>query len=189
VPWAERGAYVVFAGRLGAEKGVRSLLKAWQHWGAAAPELRLVGDGELRAELEQMAAGLPVRFLGQLPAQEAQSQIANARLLVLPSECFEGFPMVVREAFAFGTPVAASRLGPLPSIVLDGQQGVLFEPAAPNDLFQKLQALWSSGAELERLGVGAHQAFLDKYTQEANYQQLMAIYQSAIQQQQLGIPT
>lgn len=186
VPWAQRGDYVVFAGRLGAEKGVRSLLKAWQQWGESAPELRLVGDGELRAELEQMAVGLPVRFLGQLPSHEAQAQIANARLLVLPSECFEGFPMVVREAFAFGTPVAVSKLGPLPSIVLEGRQGVLFEPGAPAHLRSQVQTVWADDATLMRLGQGAHQAFLDKYTEEANYQQLMSIYAAAIEQNKQG---
>src|SRR5690606_14601610 len=102
------------------EKGVRTLLRAWRTWGENAPELRLVGDGPLRAELQAQAAGLPVRFLGQVAEDEAQQQIAHASLLVLPSECFEGFPMVVREAFAFGTPAAVSDLGPLPDIVQHG---------------------------------------------------------------------
>jgi glycosyltransferase involved in cell wall biosynthesis len=90
-PWQERRPYVVFAGRLTAEKGVESLLRAWQAWGVSAPELRLVGDGDLRPELERMAVGLPVRFLGQIGGAEAQAQIAGARLLVLPSEWFETF--------------------------------------------------------------------------------------------------
>lgn len=106
-PWPVRAPCVVFAGRLTAEKGVTTLLRAWRLWGTDAPELRLIGDGELRVVLENLARDLPVRFLGQIPGAEAQKQIAGARLLVLPSECFEGFPMVVREAFAFGTPAAA----------------------------------------------------------------------------------
>lgn len=186
LPWAERGNYVVFAGRLGAEKGVRSLLTAWQLWGKDAPELRLVGDGELRAELEQMAQGLPVRFLGQLPAAQAQAQIAGARLQILPSECFEGFPMVVREAFAFGTPAAVSNLGPLPSIVSHGQNGLVFEPAAPQSLLAVVRSAWNAPGLLEKLGAGARAEFEAKYTEEANYQQLLAIYQAAIAVSQKG---
>ncbi|OPK10877.1 glycosyltransferase family 4 protein [Pseudomonas sp. VI4.1] len=180
VAWPDRKPYIVFAGRLTPEKGVISLLRAWQAWGTAAPELRLVGDGELRPELERMAAGLPVRFLGHVTADEAQRQIANARLQVLPSEWFEGFPMVVREAFAFGTPASVSDLGPLPSIVQHGKSGVVFQPANPQSLLQEIRAAWETPGLLEKLGRGARAEFENKYTEEANYASLMEIYQQAI---------
>jgi glycosyltransferase involved in cell wall biosynthesis len=180
IPWRGRGNYVVSAGRLTPEKGVATLLRAWRLWGPAAPELRLAGDGELRPQLEAMAKGLPVRFLGQLEGAEAQAQIAGARLLVLPSESFEGFPMVVREAFAFGTPVAVSNLGPLPSIVRHGQSGVVFQAASPESLLQEVRAAWAADGYLERLGLGARQEFEEKYTEDANYVALMEIYTQAM---------
>lgn len=179
--WPERKPYVVFAGRLTAEKGVINLLRAWRLWGAAAPELRLVGDGELRTELESMAEGLPVRFLGQVGSEDAQAQIAGAHLLVLPSECFEGFPMVVREAFAFGTPAAVSNLGPLPTIVEHGKSGMVFQPGDPQSLLQEVRQAWGTPGLLERLGQGARAEFASKYTEEANYATLMEIYRQAIE--------
>ena len=182
VPWGQRQTYVVFAGRLTAEKGVATLVRAWQLWGKDAPELRILGGGELRAELEAMATGLPVRFLGQVDAAAAQRQIAQARLLVLPSECFEGFPMVVREAFAFGTPAAVSDLGPLPSIVTQGESGVVFEAAKPAALMQTVRTAWQAPAILQNLGQGARQAFDRLYNEDANYQVLMEIYEQAIAQ-------
>jgi glycosyltransferase involved in cell wall biosynthesis len=181
ISWTERKNYVVFAGRLTAEKGVVSLIRAWQAWGSAAPELRLIGDGGLRQDLEKMAAGLPVRFLGQLGADEAQAQIAGARLLVLSSECFEGFPMVVREAFAFGTPAAVSDLGPLPYIVEHGKSGVVFQPANPLSLLHEVRKAWETPRLLERLGQGARAEFESKYTEDANYAALMEIYRKAIE--------
>lgn len=180
VPWSERKPYVIFAGRLGREKGVETLLHAWRLWGSAAPELRLVGDGELRAKLEHMAEGLPVRFLGQLSGSQAQTEIAGARLLVLPSEWFEGFPMVVREAFAFGTPAAVSDLGPLPSIVRRGVSGVVFAAANPRALFDEVRKAWETPELLEGLGRGARREFETKYTEEANYTTLKAIYEAAV---------
>jgi glycosyltransferase involved in cell wall biosynthesis len=180
VPWEARGPYVVFAGRLTAEKGVAALVRAWQLWGNEAPELRVLGGGGLRSELENMAAGLPVRFLGQLSAAEAQQQIAEASLLVLPSEWFEGFPMVVREAFAFGTPAAVSNLGPLPSIVKHGESGVVFEPANPESLLNAVRSAWSAPGLLARLSQGARAEYVAKYTEEANYAQLMRIYSAAM---------
>lgn len=186
VEWCERKPYVVFAGRLGAEKGVLSLLKAWQKWGASAPELRMVGDGELRGELERMSQGLPVKFLGQVSGEEAQRQIAEAKLQILPSEWFETFGLVVVEAFAFGTPAAVSNIGPLPSIVKHGGSGLVFEPGNPDSLLETVRSAWSQEGLLEQLGEGARKDFLDKYTEEANYQQLMMIYQKAIETSKNG---
>lgn len=182
LPWAERPGYVAFVGRLSEEKGVHALLKAWLAWGNRAPELRIVGDGPLREQLESMAESLPVRFLGQLPAAEAQAHIASASLVLLPSECFEGFPMVVREAFAFGTPAAVSNLGPLPLIVKHGKSGVVFEAANPESLLNTVRAAWQSPDVLEQLGQGARQAFEALYNEDANYQTLMHIYEQAIAQ-------
>jgi len=186
VPWIERAPCVVFVGRLTAEKGVANLLRAWQAWGPSAPELRLVGDGELRPDLERMAMGLPVRFLGQMRAERAQAEIARASLLVLPSECFEGFPMVVREAFAFGTPAAVSNLGPLPSIVPQGHSGVLFQPADAQSLLHEVRTAWHTPGLLERLGQGARAEFENKYTEDANYATLMDIYGQAIEVSKYG---
>lgn len=183
VPWAARRLAVVFVGRLTAEKGVETLVRAWLRWGEAAPELRIIGDGELRMELQRSCARaprVPVRFLGQVPSETAQAEIAGARLLVLPSECFEGFPMVVREAFAFGTPAAASALGPLPSIVRKGESGVLFPPGDPDALLDAVRGLWHRPAELERLGQGARAAFEALYNEDANLGSLMDIYAAAL---------
>lgn len=180
VPWADRQPYVVFAGRLTPEKGLISLLRAWQKWGVMAPELRLIGEGELRSELERMAGTLPVRFLGQLSADDTHSQIAHARLLILPSECFEGFPMVVREAFAFGTPTAVSDLGPLNSIVEHGKSGIVFRPSNPDSLLEAVHVAWRADGLLEELGRGAHREFQEKYTEDINYAILANIYRQAL---------
>lgn len=184
VPWGARLPTVVFAGRLTAEKGVAALVRAWLMWGGSAPELRIVGDGELRGELERLAAtalGVPIRFLGQLAAAAAQEEIARARLIVLPSEWFEGFPMVVGEAFAFGTPLAVSNIGPLPSIVRQGENGVVFEPGNPQSLLRAVRTAWDSPGELLRLAAGARRSFETLYTEDANYRMLMAIYQQAME--------
>jgi glycosyltransferase involved in cell wall biosynthesis len=180
LPWESRMPYVVFAGRLSVEKGLESLLQAWRAWGPSAPELRVVGDGDLRPVLERQVGNAPVRFLGQVDGAEAQRQIAGARLLVLPSECYEGFPMVVREAFAFGTPVAVSNIGPLPSIVRHRVNGIVFEPANPASLMHQVQSAWKTTGLLEKLGIGSRLEFEGRYTEEANYTKLIDIYKCAI---------
>ena len=182
-PWSERKDCAVFVGRLSEEKGILSLVKAWLMWGSTAPELRVIGDGPLRPELDRLVREAPdvsIKILGQLSSNAAQNEIAKSRLLLVPSECFEGFPMVVREAFAFGTPVAASDIGPLPTIVKSGENGFLFQPKNSVSLWNKVRSDWNGENRLERLGHGARRSFEKLYTEKTNLEKLEAIYERAI---------
>ena len=88
--------------------------------------------------------------------------------------------MVVHEAFAFGTPVAVSNIGPLPSIVKQGVSGVVFGAADPESLLNTVRTAWQAPAILENLGQGARQDFDTLYNEEANYQTLMRVYGQAM---------
>jgi glycosyltransferase involved in cell wall biosynthesis len=181
LPWYERADRVVFVGRLSAEKGVRALLRAWALWGERAPPLRIIGDGELRQELEKLSHGLPVEFVGQLRPEETHAEIGQARLLVLPSEWYETFGLVVIEGFARGTPAAVSNIGPLPDLLRDPESGCVFEPGDAESLLHAVRRGWENPALLERWGQGARAAFEAKYTEDANYTMLMEIYEQAIE--------
>lgn len=181
VPWSSREPYVVFAGRLSPEKGAESLVRAWREWGPEAPPLMVMGDGPLRSRLEELASGLPVTFTGQLPPEQVQGYIARSKLLVLPSEWFEGFPMVIREAFAFGTPVAVSDRGPLPSIVGNGRAGLVFRASDPDSLLSVVRAAWVEPRLLESLSYEARAEYFNHYTEAANYTLMEEIYGSAIE--------
>lgn len=188
--WAEREHKVAYIGRLGPEKGLKSLIEAWRQWGADAPHLEIVGEGPERSVLEQAiaAAGLggKIALLGQLSLASTQEHLARARLLALPSLCYEGFPMAIREALALGVPIAASNLGSIPCIVDDGRTGVLFKPGDERDLLRAVRALWSNAAGLERMSVAARVEFDAKYTAERNFTSLMEIYAAAMAQPRAG---
>lgn len=185
LPWAEREGKVLFVGRLGAEKGCHILLEAWQRWGAEAPHLEVIGDGPERLKLEATVAntslGGKVSFRGQLAFKDVQISLRRARLLVLPSLCFEGFPMVIREAYALGVPVAASRLGSMPCLIEEGVTGTLFETGNPDDLLEKVKKAWEKPRELETWGEAARSDFNKNFTADANHQTIMQIYAKAIQ--------
>ena len=181
VPFSERPKSIVFVGRLTAEKGVGTLINAWHRWGASAPKLTIIGDGELRADLEKIAAGLPITFLGQIPHEAVKRELSHARLVVTPSEWFEGFPMVLQEAFALGTPAAVSDIGALPAIIRYGAAGGVFKHKDSFSLLNELQKLWNDHAALEKKSMIAREIYEDEYTERANIELLMKIYESAIQ--------
>lgn len=180
----ERVDKVVYVGRLGPEKGLLALLEAWRLWGDRAPLLEMIGDGPDRAALESSIAkaglGDKIVLAGQLAFAQTQAQLATARLLVLPSLCYEGFPMAIREAFALGVPVAGSRLGSIPCIVADGRTGVLFAPGDPSDLCRVVSEAWGDGPRLQVMGEAARMEFEDKYTADRNYASLKEIYGAAL---------
>jgi glycosyltransferase involved in cell wall biosynthesis len=182
IPWIKRDGTVLFVGRLDHAKGVRGLLDAWRELGADAPRLDIIGDGPDREvmELQIRTEGLDrVRLLGQLSFDETQNRIADSRLVVIPSTWFEGFPMVIREAFAFGVPVAASDIGSLAELVKEGTNGFLFEPNCPEQIAAVVRRAWADQKGLERMATGARQSFLDSYTEDANFAALLSIYEEA----------
>ncbi len=186
--WEERESKVVFVGRLGMEKGLNILIDAWKHWGSQAPQLEIVGDGPERVSLQKSVKGNgigeKISFLGQLPFLEVQKRLRLARLLVLPSLCFEGFPMTIIEAFSLGVPVAASDIGPLSNIVKNGESGILYKPGDALSLYHTMKEIWDRSDQLSSLGQGARQEFDKKYTAAANYENLMKIYDAAIENKQ-----
>ena len=113
---------LAFAGRLTPAKSLEVAFEAVAA-AASAPILLVVGDGELRAELEQ-SAGPQVRFLGAQPRAQVLETLAAADAALLSSS-WENFPHVLVEALAVGTPVIATRVGGVPEIVEDGVNGLL----------------------------------------------------------------
>ncbi len=68
-----------------------------------------------------------VTWLKWLPRAEILQRMKDASVLVLPSTWYEGFPMIIAEAFAVGLPVIASNLGSMASIVDHHRTGLHFE--------------------------------------------------------------
>ncbi len=176
-------SYALFAGRLSPEKGVRTLLAAWACLGITIP-LHIVGDGPLRAELEEYARqhGLSnVCFRGRLAWKETMAAMKGARCLLFPSECYEGaLPLTVVEAFACGTPVIASRLGAMQDLIADGIAGLHFTPGDAKDLASKVEHAWTHTEILDAMRKQARQTYETTYTAARNYEMLLETYERAI---------
>lgn len=179
-----RGGYAVFVGRLLEGKGVQTLIQAWQQLPTA--RLKVVGDGALRPQLEAQARelGLGVEFTGRLDRPSVLQAVADAQFLIIPSEWYEGFPMVIAESFACGTPVVASRIGSLQELVEEGATGTQFTPGDPSDLARAVRRLLDDADGLRQMRVGARRYYETHLTEEQNFTQLMSVYTDVIAESQ-----
>jgi glycosyltransferase involved in cell wall biosynthesis len=177
------GDYAIFAGRLSEEKGVSTLLAAWEHLSKTIP-LVIVGDGPLRKKLEQEAAARGLRdvtFRGWLSLRNTRTAIQQARFLIIPSVWYEAFALNIVESFACGTPVLCSRLGAMEENVADYRTGLHFTAGDAVDLARKVDWAWSHPARLAAMGREARREYETRYTAERNYSMLMKIYQQTVE--------
>ncbi|HUL35061.1 MAG TPA: glycosyltransferase family 4 protein [Candidatus Eisenbacteria bacterium] len=185
------GDTALFIGRLAPEKGLRTLLSAWDHLVGGVP-LKIIGDGPLRAELAARIAShgpANIRLLGRLSDAELFAELKRARFLVFPSEWYEGLPLTIVEAFACGVPVLASRIGSMIELVDDGRTGLLFNSGDPRDLAAKVEWAWYHTEQMEEMGRNARMEFQLKYTAERNYQLLSEIAHRAMQKENFLLRT
>ena len=135
-------------GRLTPEKGIATLLEAWREIGNELP-LQIAGDGPLAPEVEKTASAIPnVTWLKWLPRTEILQKMKDASVLILPSTWYEGFPMIIAEAFAVGLPVIASNLGSMSTIINHQRTGLHFEPGNTTSL---VEAVRGSARNLTKL--------------------------------------
>jgi len=129
-------AEVLFVGRLVAQKGIHTLIRAMAIVQATVPDahLAVIGDGPERAAAEHLARtlGIAAEFRGPRPHDEVRRAMATATVLCGPSTVSatgqrEALGLVFAEAQACGLPVVACRSGGVPDVVIDGAGGLLVD--------------------------------------------------------------
>jgi glycosyltransferase involved in cell wall biosynthesis len=175
-----QGGYALFVGRLSVEKGLDTLLAAWEKLDDRIP-LKIVGEGPLADQVTKaIANSTQIEWLGRKPMAEVHQLMGNARFLIFPSKWYETFGRVAIEAFAKGTPVIASDIGAIAELVTDGRTGVKFEPGNPQDLAAKVEWLLSHPEKLNQMRQEVRVEYETRYTAKQNYQQLLSIYEQVL---------
>lgn len=169
----------LYVGRLSPEKGIGTLLSAWNS-GKIQLRLKIIGDGPMVDEVRLCASSNQrVEYLGSRPSDDVYQEMARAKFLIWPSECYETFGRTVVEAFSQGTPVLASDIGCVRELVEEGVTGYLFTPGNVDELVAGALR-FSDGAADERMRANCRNLFLSKYTSEINHTLLTNIYARAI---------
>ena len=148
---------ILHVGRFDVPKNHPGLLEAFRLLLETHPEcrLRLVGDGELRPDMEKLARekGIAdfVEFCGM--QSNVYPYLHDADIFTLPS-IYEGNPMTIIEAMGTGLPIVASRVGGIPDMISDGESGLLVGPE-PQSICAGLTRLVGDAALRQRLGLAA----------------------------------
>lgn len=145
--------------------------------------LLVAGEGALRAEFErtarQLGLGRRVHFFGSVPPGGLVPLYNAADVTVLPSVSTESFGLVLLESLAVGTPVVASALPGVRSVVRDGQDGWLVTPGSTADVVRVLKHL-ARRPELRAMGRRGRSRVTAQYSWERAGGQLARVYDEVL---------
>lgn len=178
------GNYILFVGRLVPEKGVLTLLKAFQNISKSFPDeqLWIVGEGNQLEELQnftEINKLKNVSFLGNKSREELQDIYANSKFLVVPSEYLEAYGNVILESFTFGKTVITSDLVGIKNEIEQHNVGLTYSYKNPKELEEKIIELLSNSnlkTELERNIPN----YLAAKTFSKHFEDLVSIYEDLL---------
>ncbi len=170
----KKGEYVAYCGRLSYEKGFDLLHEAAKRMPHI--EFRFAGSNRDGKQLEELPN---VRFMGHLKGKQYKEFIENARFVVMPSRCYEGFPMAILEAAAAGKPCIGPDHGGFSEIIGKGDHAIggLFEPGSIESLSEQVEQLWNNPDEVARFGQMAYDKLKTEYSSTRFYERFTAICQ------------
>ena len=127
-------SYIVYVGRLSKEKGIENIARTAE----LLPQYNFVVAGS--GPDQDMLKDIPnIKLAGFLTGNELTELMGNAKLLLLPSVCYENCPLSILEAHAMGVPVVTMNSGGMAELVKDGVTGTLVNDPTPEGIAQKIK--------------------------------------------------
>lgn len=186
-PLPEGMGRMVAIGRFSEQKGMALLVEALALAVRAAPDLQLtlVGDGELRGQIESLVSAHDlarhIRLAGWLDEAGVRAELAGAHALVLPSFA-EGLPMVVMEAMAAARPVIATSIAGVPELVRPGETGWLVPAGDAEGLAGAMVSLAATPrATLAAMGTAGRARVLARHDIATEAARLARLFESTAQ--------
>jgi glycosyltransferase involved in cell wall biosynthesis len=179
---------IVCYGRLSAQKGIITLLKAFQELSLDTVVLKIIGEGPDRPHLEDFVKQNHIRnvsFLGYKGGKELVDLLAQSMFVVVPSRGYENSPLTILEPFALGKPVIGARIGGIPELIQDGVNGYLFELGNHIELARKMDALIKAPDRVRVFGKRARAFALDKFEPKNHYRNMLALYQTLLNRERI----
>lgn len=172
------GVYGLYFGRITEEKGVETVIKAYEK--LPGYELKIMGDDSteeakrLKLYVEQRKIK-NIEFLGFKRGIELEKVIKGARFTLIPSIWYDNLPNTALESFQYSKPVIASNIGSLPELVADGVNGFLFEAGNASALIETIKKL-DDDETVIKLGLESRKILETRFASQAHYDALMKVF-------------
>lgn len=173
---ADPEQYFLFVGRIEEIKGIRLLVEAFSKMPDI--QLKIAGTGVLDEEIREKIQTehlSNIEMLGFQPKNEVNHLLKHAQALIMCSQWYETFGMVIAEAYSNGTPVIVGNVGNIKDLVIDGNTGFLFDYDSVEGLVSAVRKM--NKADGRKLGENGYNLFKERLSAEANYAQLKDIYE------------
>ena len=169
----------MYFGRLSEEKGVLTLLRAFQGIDA---KLYIVGTGPIKSDIEEYISAesiTNIKVLGFMSGQPLKDIVGNAKAVILPSEWYENGPYSAIEALQMGRPIIGANIAGIPELV-DGN-GYLFKSGFSSDLAKKVKEIEKMHTnQYEELKKQSIRIFESEYTSKIHYKKLLNVYKEVL---------
>ncbi len=175
---------IAIIGRLQPQKAHTVFLEAAALIKNEMPDVRfvIVGDGDLRAELEakrdELGLQQQVIFAGII--RDIPAVLAAADILTFSSD-WEGLPVALLEGMAMEKPVVSTAVGGVPLVVQDGVNGLLVAPRQPQKLAGELLRVLRDPELASRLGLAARGTIAERYSAGIMHDRILALYSSLLE--------
>jgi glycosyltransferase involved in cell wall biosynthesis len=177
------GDYVLFVGRIEEEKGIFDLVKAMEN---TKYIVKIAGKSSTGYDKEiinyiQKKGIKNIELIGHQNLEQLKILYSNANCVVVPSLCYDNMPNVALEAMSYSRPLIVSDIGSMKELVINGENGYLFEAGNLNDLKEKIIKIIEDDTEMFR--ISAYNRAAKIHNGELHYQSLINIFNELIQKQ------
>ena len=175
---------LLFLGAFSEKKGAYDCVDLFAKVASQMPEARLTmaGDGERQALMDYAAKrGLhdQISFPGWVRGEEKERLLRESDLLLLPSHA-EGFPMSIIEGMAYGLPIVASKVGGIPQIVSEGENGFLFACGDTSSMADAVLLLLRNPSLREQFRQKSYSIEQGHYTFDQHLNKLEQVYRKVL---------
>lgn len=180
-PDVEYKPFVLFVGRIEKQKGLMTLVKAFENTDYNLKIIGFSNDGyedQLKAYLEGKKH--QIEFLGKMSFEEIVPYLKSCLCTVVPSEWYDNFPNVILESFAYKKAVIATDFGSLPELVHNHETGLTFKYADIKDFRNQIKYMFEHPDKARTMGEKGYQSVLSHYSPNEHYKQLIRLFESIL---------
>ena len=176
------GDYGLYFGRITVEKGVDTIVRAYEK--LPDHQVKIMGDDtteeavRLKNYIREHKIS-NIEFIGFKTGEELERMIKKARFVLIPSIWYDNLPNTSLEAFQYGKPVIASDIGSLKELVVDGYNGFLFEPSDIEGLIEKIR-LFDQDEIVRNMGTNSKAILENRFSVEKHYDTLINLFEKLL---------